>query len=214
MSNPLAIAAVTATLRNLLTQGVTTDPDLADATVTTQPPDKARDGNNNANQLNLFLYQTMLNAAWRNMDMPRQVKPGETGQPPLALDLHYLITAYGRNNDDVFSHHLLGRAMRILHDHPLLGEAEIKAALPDNDLHEQVERVRITPQPLSLEEMSKLWTTFQTQYRISVAYEVGVILVDSSRDASAPLPVPAFTTPRRAAPAAPAAPGGPGAAGS
>ena len=48
--------------------------------------DKARNGNNTANQLNLFLYQTMVNAAWRNMDMPRQVKPGETGQPPLAAE--------------------------------------------------------------------------------------------------------------------------------
>ena len=44
--------------------------------------------------------------------------------------------------------------------------------LRDSDLQDQVERVRITAQPLSLEEMSKLWMTFQTQYRISAAYEV------------------------------------------
>ncbi len=188
MSNPLAIAAVTATLRNLLFQGVTADPDLADTTVTTQPLDEARDSNNSANQINLFLYQTVPNAAWRNMDMPRQVKPGETGQPPLPLSLYYLITAYGRN-DDVFGHRLLGRAMSILHDHPLLGADEIQAALPGNDLHEQVERVRITPQPLSLDEMSKLWTTFQTQYRISAAYQVSVVLIESTRPARTPLPV-------------------------
>jgi hypothetical protein len=189
MSNSLAIAAVTATLRNLLFQEITPDPDLADTTVTTQPPDEARDGNNNANQINLFLYQTVPNAALRNMDMPRQVKPGETGQPPLALNLYYLITAYGRNNDDVFSHRLLGRAMSILHDHPLLGAAEIEAALPGNDLHEQVERVRITPQPLSMDELSKVWMTFQTQYRISAAYQVSVVLIESTRPAKTPLPV-------------------------
>ena len=189
MSNSLAIAAVTATLRNLLTQRVTDDPDLADTTVTTQPPDKARNANNTANQLNLFLYQTVVDAALRNMDMPRQVKPGETGQPPLPLVLYYLIIAYGRNDDDVFSHRLLGRAMSVLHDHPLLGAEEIRAALPDNDLHEQVERVRMTPQSLSLEELSKLWTTFQTQYRISAAYQVAVVLIESTRPARAPLPV-------------------------
>lgn len=189
MSNSLAVAAVTATLRNLLFQGITADPDLADTSVTTKPLDDARDNNNNANQLNLFLYQTMINGAWSNMDMPNQVKPGETGQPSLPLNLYYLITAYGRNNDDVFGHRVLGRTMSILHDHPLLGADEVEAALPGNDLHEQIERVRITPQPLSVDEMSKLWTTFQSQYRISAAYQVAVVLIESTRPARTPLPV-------------------------
>ena len=186
MSNSLAISAVTATLRNLLTQGVQAD--LPDATVTTRPPDKARN-NNTGNQINLFLYQTLLNAAWLNMDMPRQTKPGETGHPPLALNLYYLITAYGASDDDGNSHRLLGRAMSVLHDHPLLDADEIQAALAGSDLHQQVERVRITPQPLSLEELSKLWTTFQTQYRISAAYQVAVVLIESTRPARTPLPV-------------------------
>lgn len=187
MSNSLAIAAVTATLRNLLTQGVTAD--VPGATITTQPLDRARGSNGNGNQINLFLYQTVSNAAWSNMDMPRQVKPGETGHPPLALNLYYLLTAYGQNDDDAFGHRLLGRAMNILHDHPVLGAPEIQAALANNDLHEQVERVRITPQPLSLDELSKLWAAFQTQYRISVAYQVAVVLIESTRPAKAPLPV-------------------------
>ena len=61
--------------------------------------------------------------------------------------------------------------MGVLHDHPLLGAEEINGALPESDLDQQVERVRITPQPMSVEEMSKLWTTFQTQYRMSAAYQ-------------------------------------------
>ena len=186
MSNSLAIATVTATLRNLLTRGL--DASIAGSTVTTQPPDTARDSNG-GNQVNLFLYHTAIDAAWRNRDMPRQVKPGETGMPPLPLTLYYLITAYGLDDDDVTSHLLLGRAMGILHDHPLLGAAELKDALPDNDLHQQVERVRITPQPMSLDEMSKLWTTFQTQYRISAAYEVSVVLIESTLPVRTPLPV-------------------------
>lgn len=189
MSNPLAIAAVTATLRNLLQTGIDLDPDLGGTSVTARPPDKARGPNDTISQVNLFLYQTAPNAAWRNRDMRRQVKPGEDGHPPLALTLHYLVTAYGKDNEDVSGHHLLGRSMSILHDHPLLGAAEIQAALPKNDLHEQVERVRITPQPMSLEELSKLWTTFQTQYRISAAYQASVILVDSTRAVKSAPPV-------------------------
>jgi hypothetical protein len=37
--------------------------------------------------------------------------------------------------------------------------------------------------------MSKLWTTFQTQYRPSVAYAVSVVLIESTRPARAALPV-------------------------
>jgi hypothetical protein len=192
MSNSLAIAAATATLRNLLQNVPALDPagdgKLIGTSVTTQPPDKARNGNA-GNQLNLFLYQTAPNAALRNMTMPHQVKPGETGQPSLALTLYYLVTAYGQDDDDVLAHRLLGGAMSILHDHPLLGSDEIEQALTGTDLHEQLERVRITSQPLSLEEVSNLWNTFQTQYRISVAYQVSAVLIESTRGTKTPLPV-------------------------
>jgi len=191
MSSPLAIAAVTATLRNLLTQGITADSDLADATVTMQPLDRARAAGNTANQVNIFLYHVLPNGAWRNLDFPGRVKPGETGQPPLGLNLYYLITAFGRDNDTVrpFGHQLMGRAMSILNDHPLLGADEIKAALPNSDLWTQVERVRFTLQPFSLDEVAKLWTGFQTQYRLSVAYEAAVVLIESTRAVATPLPV-------------------------
>lgn len=191
MSNSLAIAAVTATLRNLLVAGVTMMPELADTTVTTQLPDRARASTNTGNQINLFLYQAAPNAAWRNLDMPRQVRPGETAAPPLALNLYYLLTAFGRDNDAVrpFSHELLGRAMSVLHDHPLLGADEIRTALSGNDLFQQIERIRFSLQPLSVEEIYRLWTGFQTPYRTSVAYEASVVLIDSTREVSAPLPV-------------------------
>ncbi|MGL4611895.1 MAG: DUF4255 domain-containing protein [Trueperaceae bacterium] len=182
MSNALAISATTLTLQALLTQ--------ATPNVTALPPDRARNGGA-GDQLNLFLYQTMLNSAWRNMDMPRQVKPGESGHAPLPLNLHYLITAYGDNETD--SHEVLGKAMSVLHDHMLLDADEIRGAtqidLPDSDLHQQLERVRITPVPLSIEEISKLWSGFQTQYRLSAAYEVSVVLIESTRPTRTPLPV-------------------------
>ena len=79
--------------------------------------------------------------------------------------------------------------MRALHDHPLLGADEIRTALADNDLADQIERIRITPQTMSVDEFSKLWTTFQVGYRISAAYHVSVVLIDSTRPARTPLPV-------------------------
>jgi hypothetical protein len=37
--------------------------------------------------------------------------------------------------------------------------------------------------------MSKVWMTFQTQYRVSAAYQVSVVLIESTRPAKTPLPV-------------------------
>lgn len=191
MSNTLAIAATTSTLRNLLLAQIPAlDSDLSDLEVTIAPPDLARKGITKA-QLNLFLYQTVVNGAWRNLDMPRQTRPGETGAPPLALNLHYLLTAYGRGeaDNDGVNHRVLGGAMSVFHDHPLLGQSEIAASLPNNDLANQFERLRITPLAVGVEEMSRLWTVFQTQYRISAAYEVTVVLIDARAPTKAALPV-------------------------
>ena len=177
MSNPLAIAAVTATLRNLL-MGVTAA--IPDATVTTKPPHKARSGDTLGNQLNLFLYQTVPNAAWRQASRSTSAARADNRPSPLALTLYYFLTAYGRDDDDINAHHLLGEAMGILHSHELLERAELQAALPGSDEYEQQEeRIRIAPQNLSSEDLTRLWGLFQTPYTLSVAYQVSVVLLDS-----------------------------------
>ncbi len=188
MSNALAIAAVTATLRNLLAAALKGD--LGSDEVTVKPPDKVRSATGNEKKgVNLFLYHISPNAAYRNMDLPGKVKPGESANPPLALNLYYLVTVFGEDTDEPATHKFLGKAMGVLHDHPVLGRDEIKNALEESDLHQQIERVRITPQTLTIEEISKLWTIFQTQYRISAAYQVSVVLIDSTIPVKAALPV-------------------------
>jgi hypothetical protein len=193
MSNAFAIAAVTATLYNLLKAAAQNDSEFQGVTVTTKPPDVARDGDS-GDQLNIFLYHTTTNSAFSNIPMRERVKPNEKGRPPLALNLHYLITAYGNGDDDVRAHLLLGLAMLALHDYSQLTRDDLKNVLSTlkgmrPDLHEQIEQVKITPQPLSLEELSKLWTTFQTQYRISAAYSVSVVVIESKDPVVTPLPV-------------------------
>jgi Pvc16 N-terminal domain len=193
VSNLDAIAAVTATLQSILFQGLKDG--FSGIDVTMRPPDKARQDNETNNRVNLFLYQVVRNAAWVNADMPRQVLPGEIGNPPLPLNLFYLVTAYGKDNDVAApsSHELLGAAMSLLHDHPILGAEEIRLAtqgpFPDSDLDRQIERVRLTYHPISLDELSKLWTGFATPYRLSAAYEAAVVLIESKRPTRSGLPV-------------------------
>lgn len=190
MSNAQIIAATTASLRMLLLSGVPArDAAIPQVDVTTLPPDKV---NLNADKpaLNLFLYQTAVNGAWRNRDSAH-ARSGESPLPPLALNLHYLLTAYGNVDDREgdFSHRVYGAAMSVLHDHPLLGSDELLAAMSTNPALRQVERVRISPLATTIEEMTRLWTIFQTNYRLSTAYEVSVVLIESDRAAVMALPV-------------------------
>ncbi|MFQ4147448.1 DUF4255 domain-containing protein [Arthrobacter sp. LAPM80] len=192
MSSTWAVAAVTAALRNLLQAQVPArDPVLSDLTVTTRTPDVARKSVSGSS-LNVFLYGTAVSAAWRNQD-PTSARPGEQATPPLALDLHYLVTAYGRDDadQDAVSHRVHAAAMAVLHDHPVLSPDELILGgdLADNGLAGQVERLRISPLPLSLDDLSKLWTGFATNLRVSAAYEVTVVLIDSTVPGSAALPV-------------------------
>jgi hypothetical protein len=188
MSNERAIAAVTATLKSVVFRAVAADADLAGTEVTARPPDRARQGAAGGNQLNLFMYRTSIDPALRNQEPPG-LRGGETGQPALPLILSYLLTAYGENDDEVLSHRLLGVGMQVLHDRPLLAPNDIAAALPGSGLDQQVERVRITPHPVPLDEISRMWATFQTGYRTSVTYDAAVVLMDSRRPTVSPTPV-------------------------
>lgn len=201
MNNEFAIAAVTLTLRNLLDKvkqikdseefselPVDARP-TAEIMVTNLPLDEAYEFDKTKNHVNLFLCHVEHNVAWRNTDLPNRVKPGETGHPPLAINLYYIITTHGQSGNELISHLLLGKAMSLLHDHAVFGRDEIKSAFAVSELHEQIERLRITPQPISLEDVSKLWTGFQTQHRLSAAYEVSVLLIESKLAAKTPLPI-------------------------
>jgi hypothetical protein len=200
MSNALAIAAVTATLRSLIEAGVETDTSISGVSVTTRPLDTAREPSA-ANQLNLFLYHAEVNPNWRNMDIPRATQPSSRDPTPLPLNLYYLVTAYHGKEEDgavangrlLGSNRLLGLAMSALHDHAVLDAEAINNNIPPADQVDfpftQVERVRITPHPISTDEISKLWSSFQTEYRMSVAYEVSVVLIESTKPRRAALPV-------------------------
>jgi hypothetical protein len=171
MSDSTAIAAVTSALRQRLQRAL--DASLPGTRVTIRPPDRARDGQA-GNQVNLFLFQTSPNASWRNA----ATGPSGAGGPrvpPLALNLLYLMSAHGRDDDDPepFSHRLLGEAMRVLHEQPVLDLPGLGPGPAGG-----AERVRVTLQPLSLEELTRLWAIFQTPYRLSVVYEASVVLID------------------------------------
>ena len=206
MSNFLAIGTVTALLKDLLNEGLVEQQvsDKLNVTVTVEalPPDLIEPETNGPTKLNLFLYQVTPNIGWRNVDLPSLNGQGERiSNPPLALDLYYLLTAYG--GEDFHAEILLGCAMQLLHETPVLtraairqkqqtwssGSDELLQALATAELADQAEQIKITPQSMDAEGISKLWTVFQAHYRPSTAYQVTVVLIESQRAARSPLPV-------------------------
>jgi hypothetical protein len=73
----------------------------------------------------------------------------------------------------------------------VLSRAQIASALPapGSGLENQIERMRITPDPRPQDEISRMWTTFSTGYRLSVSYDAAVVLIDSTRPVAAAPPV-------------------------
>jgi hypothetical protein len=182
MSNYLAIATATATLRQLLHDGASHD--VPGARVTMTRPD-ALEGAVTDPSINVYLYQVSPNPAWRNADLPTRRADGQLAQRPrAALDLHYLLTFYG-DDEQLEPQRLLGSAVRTLHTQPMLSRDGIERTvastdvLAESDLAREVELVKLTPMAFSLEELSKLWSVFfQTPYTLSMAYQGTVVFVE------------------------------------
>lgn len=196
MSNFLAIATVTATLSQLLRDAVQRDVPGADVTtLSPHAPDEATP----TAKVNVFLYQVTPHGAWRNADVPTRTAEGRLVQrPQAALALHYLLTFHG-NETQLEPQRLLGSVVRTLHARPqlsrrtmqqVIAQAPFSTFLAASNLAEAVEAVKFSPVVLSLEEMTKLWSVFcQTPYKLSVAYEGTVVLLDSDETPAPTLPV-------------------------
>ena len=184
MSTYEAISAVSASLQALLEDRMESAAD-----VTLAPPGIEPDGLTKLVRVNLYLYRVSENAALKNQEIPGQGHASAYGHPPLSLNLHYLLTAYTKNEKgadaEKYAQLALGDAMRVLHDfayfYPGLSEKAAPAnKLLDPVLREEFERIKITLEPLSLDELSKIWTSLpQTGFRRSVSYEVSVVQIES-----------------------------------
>jgi hypothetical protein len=180
MSASTAIGQVSESLRTLLTDEMTVTPAVP---VTVLGPDEA----GGDRRINLFLYKVEQNAAFTNMDWaPGRADPTRLLPPPLSVNLYYLLTAYAPNdqqNGNATAHALLGDAMRVLHDNPVLTTASLTTGLDDAK-----EEIRVFLNPLDLDELSKLWSTFTKPFRTSVLYEVSVVQLDAPSDADVAVP--------------------------
>ncbi|MFI1729728.1 DUF4255 domain-containing protein [Streptomyces acidicola] len=213
MSNALAIAHVTQALALLIEANLQPEIDMAVKVEPRKPPaDPPADPT-----ITVFLYQVTPNTAQRNNDLPTRASDGTLlKRPAAALDLHFVISAYGEENELV-GQRLIGSVVRTLHEIPVLPNDIIELAgerpyLAGSDLAGAAQRVRFTPTVMDIDETSKLWGMLhQTPYSLSVVYQAALVFIEGRET-----PVPAKPVERHTArvlpfgaPGAPVPPGRP-----
>jgi hypothetical protein len=170
MSASTAIGMVSESLRNLLRGEMRLVPEVP---VTVLAPDEP----GGERRINLFLYKAQESPILKNLDW--QVKRGAPTQlvpPPLSLNLFYLMTPYAPNDPETgnaLAHAILGEAMRVLHEYPIVPLEYLPHGLRDAR-----EQIKIILNTLNVDELSQVWHTFTQPFRLSVLYEISVVQLD------------------------------------
>lgn len=192
MSNHLAVAMVTAALTRTLVEALA-DPSLGgveNTAVTTLRPQSLAATDAQARGINVYLYRVTPNGAWTVADLPTRGSDGQSlvARPRQALDLHYLLTFSG-DESTLEPQRLLGLTVSTLASRPVLSPELIRrfardAVTPNDwqqhsDLADQPDSVRVTLQPMDLEDSTKLWSSlYHSSYRLSIAYQATAVLIE------------------------------------
>ena len=130
-------------------------------------------------RINLFLYRVVPNPHLYNRDFqPKPGAPNVLVHPPLALNLFYLLTPFAQldpETGDANAHAVMGEAMRVLHENPIVPQSALEAPLTKS-------QIKITLHTAETEELSKVWTALEKDLRLSAIYEVSFVDVLAKRE--------------------------------
>jgi hypothetical protein len=179
----MPIRAVTNKIRDLLTAALHL-PDDGTGSAPGDPPEPNSysvyvgppDADKAADELILFLMRITPNGELRNAERWRPgsdpTKPPERYEPAVPLDLHYLVTSGSPDNVE-FDYGLtrLGRAIQA-----------IESASPLSLPHFHQEAVWLSLEPLSSEELSRVWGLFPNfNCRTSFIFRASPVWIDPLR---------------------------------
>lgn len=132
--------------------------------------------------ISLYLYRVAINGARRNL--PPTVGPnGERFRPAVPLDLHYIVSAWAQTA--VKQQRLLGWAIRMLEDTPILPAGLLNNYGPESDIFKPSETVEVILESLTLQDWNNLWSAAKTNPpSLSVGYVARMIGIESSASLS------------------------------
>lgn len=122
--------------------------------------------------LTIFLYRVDFNktmrAAWSGVGL-------NDGRSHLALDLHFLLTAWADNAEN--EHLILGRALQAIEDTPILAGPLLMQA-SDWAANESLQLVL---EDIDTEALMRIFDSLPVEYRLSVPYVARVTRIDGRR---------------------------------
>lgn len=127
--------------------------------------------------LGLHLYDIQESGDYRQVNMIN-VSDRIRRHPPMALTLYFILTVNSSahiSSKSIDEQRILGRAMQVLYDFPV-----ILPTTPGNDSG-NAPPIGITPNNMTFEDKSRLWSSLSTPSRLALYYKVSPILIDSTK---------------------------------
>lgn len=133
--------------------------------------------------VSLFLYRVHVNSTQRSPLIKDPV--GNMRRQLLPLDLHFFITVWAQQAS--LQHAILGWAMRLLEDTPILSSSLLNGVREDTFRGD--ETVEVVAGQLTNEELMRIWDDLGTEYQLSVPYVARVVRIESLYELSEGEPV-------------------------
>lgn len=142
----------------------------ADSDILVENPQETKSQNG---KLSLYLYHMDINGHLRNRP-PVAIGTEALVKPPLPFRVKYLATPV--NDEHLTNQLMLGRVIQYLYDNPILTRSD---DLPLSDERGGTIELRIHPDNLSMDALNQIWTAMNEPYRLSYAFSVDIVTIDS-----------------------------------
>lgn len=135
-------------------------------------------------QLSLYLFHIAQDKFQRNSPVMGS-RSSLIPQQPMSLDLYYLLTAHTKDKPDyVREQQAMSIAIRCFYENPI-----VRKTVLINTQNVQ-EEFCLTMDVETADELSRLWQSFTTSFRLSVVYKVSVVFITPDVPGTQPAPHP------------------------
>ena len=126
--------------------------------------------------LSMCLYYLTESPSMRNSEKDPIVGTNQFYAPPAYLDLYYLMTPYAKDRDTELL--ILGKIFQLFHEHAVLSDNDLKGNLAACGN----EKIRISYNNLSLQDIKQLWEVFPGKpAKLSLSYLVSPVRLPSEQ---------------------------------
>ena len=138
-----------------------------------------------AEGLSVWLYRVIRDEQRLN-DPSERLSPSLLRPPALPVRLHYLMTPVTdrKLGEPETEQLIMGKVLQTFHSHAVLRGTDLKAELAGTEAE-----LKIRLEPMSLEEITRVWEALEGSYQLSVSYEVSVVNIDSELEPEKVAPV-------------------------